>query len=626
MLDDDEEETLILRAGTLIPSATLTAHPSQTIRPSGAKADPTLDEAVEVFREQARQQEGAGAVAVEGVLGIGGMGIVHLARQTVVGRQVAVKSIRPEVASRKARRRLLEEAWVTGTLEHPNIVPVYTITIDESGEPHIILKRIEGVSWDALIQDPDAVAERFGATDLLVWNVDILIRVCNAVHFAHSRGIIHRDIKPDNVMIGEFGEVYVLDWGLAVGLSRDPEGRIPCAADETRAAGTPRYMAPEMVSGEGARLSVRSDIYLLGGILYRLLTGAPPHRGETIAETLDGIAAFQPRLPLDAPRALATLCRSALAADPDDRPRSALEFQRGLRTWLNQRGADELAMEATEQLAALEEALEQGADRETVYRRFCACRLGLQQALRVWPENEAAQGGLRTAILHVTRYELSEGDTRAAEGLLAEVVSPPTMMLEELEAMKRAQAAEAAEVARFREFHDPTLGQRTRIFITTLVGTLWTIAPLVAWRFGPSLTITSLTEFNVVMLVLLVGLMLWGRESMSRTVINRQVVFATILVPLATLMFCGWGALTDTPAIDIATLSIALYCILSTMLTISVEVLLFPVALFYLAAFFISTLRPELLYLAIAGANLGMTLTLGIVSAIRARQYAASAR
>jgi tRNA A-37 threonylcarbamoyl transferase component Bud32 len=616
-----DDETLTHRAATLIPSATFTAHPSQTIRPADASSSPTLDAAVEGFRRQAGHREGA--VAVEGVLGIGGMGIVHLARQTVVGRQVAVKSIRPEVASRKARRRLLEEAWVTGALEHPNIVPVYTITIDEDGEPHIILKRIEGESWDVLIGDAGAVAARFGAVDLLVWNVDILMRVCDAMHFAHSRGVIHRDIKPDNIMIGEFGEVYVLDWGLAVGMERDIEGRIPWAGDETRAAGTPRYMAPEMVAGEGGMLSPQSDIYLLGGVLYRLLTGAAPHRGETIAQTLDGIHSFQPRIPPDAPRTLARLCRAALSADPTDRPPSALDFKRSLQTWLSQRGAGELAAEATEQLAALEEALEQGADREAIYRRFGACRFGYQQALKVWPENESAQGGLRTAILHVARYELSEGDTRAVEGLLAELLSPPTMMVEALEVMKHTQAAEAAAVARFRAYHDPSLGQSTRIFITMLVGVLWTIAPLLAWRFGPPLTIAGLTEFNVVMLTILVGLMIWGRESMSRTVINRQVVLATLLVPLATLMFCGWGALTGTPAEDIVTLSIALYCILTTMLTISVELLLFPMALFYLVAFVIATLWPSLLYFAISGANLGMTVTLGVVSVIRARQYAA---
>src|SRR6185312_16743575 len=111
------------------------------------------------------------------------------------------------------------------------------------GSPIIVLKRIEGVEWSTLIADPAEVERKFGATDLLAWNLGILMQVLNAVRFAHHRGVLHRDLKPSNVMIGDFGEVYLLDWGIAVSLRDDGSGRFLLATDATELAGTPCYMA-----------------------------------------------------------------------------------------------------------------------------------------------------------------------------------------------------------------------------------------------------------------------------------------------------------------------------------------------------------------------------------------------
>src|SRR5262249_52505984 len=152
---------------------------------------------------------------------------------------------------------LLRESWITGGLEHPNIVPVHDLTVDESGRPRLLLKRIEGLPWSEVLHDAEALRQRFASDDPLDFNVRVLMQVCSPVNFAHRRGIVPRDLKPQNVMIGEFQEVYVLDWGLAVSLVDDGSGRLPLAADVDEMAGTPAYMAPEMLGGRTRRITER---------------------------------------------------------------------------------------------------------------------------------------------------------------------------------------------------------------------------------------------------------------------------------------------------------------------------------------------------------------------------------
>ena len=213
------------------------------------------------------------------VLGEGGMGVVRSAEQVALGRIVAVKTLKPGRRDPASALDLLREAWVTGAIEHPNVVPVHYLDVEADGSPLLVLKRIEGVEWSALLGDAAEVERRFGATDLLAWNLGILMQVLNAVRFAHHRGVIHRDLKPANVMIGDFGEVYLLDWGIAVSLRDDGTGRFLLASKATEIAGTPCYMAPEMLGREsGPPLSERTDVYLAGlGALRARQRQPPPH-------------------------------------------------------------------------------------------------------------------------------------------------------------------------------------------------------------------------------------------------------------------------------------------------------------------------------------------------------------
>ena len=235
-------------------------------------------------------------------LGVGGMGVVRRAVQTSMAREVAVKTLRDDLDEPdRAALSLLQEAWITGAVEHPNVVPVHDVSMDEDGRPRIVLKRIEGTPWSTQLDDPEGVRHRFGVDDSLEWHLQTLLQVCNAVHFAHCRGIVHRDLKPSNVMVGSFGEVYVMDWGIAVSVADDADGRFPLATESREMAGTPCYMAPEMLGGDAPPVDARTDVYLLGATLYRILAGHPPHRSDTMHALLREVLVSQPEPPRDAP-------------------------------------------------------------------------------------------------------------------------------------------------------------------------------------------------------------------------------------------------------------------------------------------------------------------------------------
>jgi serine/threonine-protein kinase len=210
------------------------------------------------------------------------------------------------------------------------------------------MKRVEGRPWSELLTSPR----------LLVDHLETLVRVCDAVAFAHARGVLHRDIKPDNVMVGSFGEVYLVDWGLAVSLV--PDAVLPLAAD-AGLAGTPAYMAPEMAAGDGRSLSERTDVYLLGATLYEILTGRLPHRGTNSEAVLAAaLASPPPEFERPVPEELAAICTKAMAKRPDDRHQGAQAFKQAITEYLRHREAYLLFEQAQRGLKQLEGALGAG--------------------------------------------------------------------------------------------------------------------------------------------------------------------------------------------------------------------------------------------------------------------------
>ncbi|MHC5039494.1 MAG: serine/threonine-protein kinase, partial [Planctomycetota bacterium] len=240
--------------------------------------------------------------AILGEIARGGMGAIIKIIDNDIRRPVAMKVILEDDDDERVAR-FVEEAQVTGQLEHPNIVPVHELGLDAKGKVYFTMKLVKGDSLESILdriadKDPEA-CERFTRSHLL----HIFLKVCEAIAFAHNRGVVHRDLKPENVMVGGFGEVMVMDWGLAKLVSLIPRGPAGKARviPETLAAepgpvqhddfnvrtldgdilGTPSYMPPEQADGRIAEIDQRSDIFALGGILYKILTYEAPYFGET---------------------------------------------------------------------------------------------------------------------------------------------------------------------------------------------------------------------------------------------------------------------------------------------------------------------------------------------------------
>jgi serine/threonine protein kinase len=251
-------------------------------------------------------QPPASAYELGRILAKGGMGTILSARDNSIQRTVAVKVILTGAhASDEHVHRLITEARITGQLEHPNIVPLHELGVTADGVVYYTMRLVEGVTLSEVLdkirlKDRAAIA-KYPLRALLT----VFQKVCDAVAFAHSRGVVHRDLKPDNIMLGEFGEVFVMDWGLAKSLrggGRDtdtaqlgPTGAADLSRDSFKTLsgqvkGTPRYMAPEQAEGRVDDIDERTDIYALGAILYAILTLHPPVTGDTVNEVLTKVA------------------------------------------------------------------------------------------------------------------------------------------------------------------------------------------------------------------------------------------------------------------------------------------------------------------------------------------------
>jgi hypothetical protein len=545
MSDAEVLQTLRMKPGDITSFAeTMAQNPHSTIEPAQrGSSDAQGRRALEGLGEQLGHRGITSGLDMERTIGEGGMGIVRLATQRSLGRKVAVKTLRTNMKSQAATLRLLREAWVTGTLEHPNIVPVYDLGLDDDGSPIIVLKRIEGVEWGEVMKNEAVARERFGAADLLEHNLRILVQVSNAVSLAHARGVLHRDLKPENVMIGSFGEVYLVDWGIAVSLVADPLGRLPLAADQEEIAGTPCYMAPEMLGALGA-LSERTDVYLLGAILHEILTGEAPHNGsfkQIVGSILLSTFTYAP----DVPRELADIARRAMSQKPENRFASADELRLRLEWYLRHRGSLAISAEAHRRLDDMQALVDNDASPDAVhdqlYHLFAECRFGFRQALKESSDNETARLGLRRAIEIVVRFELDRGAAEAAAGALAELEDPPADLVERVNASLRARVAEKKKIERLDRLDadlDPAIGRRTRVGVTTMLGVLWTIAPQIIGHLEktrPDYPYWFMYAWSFGVISVGAGVVYWARDSLTKTAVNRRIVSTAMLVFAAQL-------------------------------------------------------------------------------------------
>ena len=290
------------------------------------------------------------------LIGRGGMGEVMQAYDQRIGREVAIKRMRGASPSDEQITRFLREARIQARLDHPAIVPVYELGTDAHGQPYFTMKRLAGVTLAQRLVDGGPLQPLLRA----------LVDVCLAVELAHARGIVHRDLKPANIMLGDYGEVYVLDWGVARVLTDDrrapSHAEIDTLGDGTQTGamlGTPGYMAPEQIKGIPATQG--ADVYALGAILFEILAGEPlhPHGNPAIASTLTNPQDSPARRRAD--RAIApeldAACLAALAEEPEQRP-TARQLADQIQAYLDgDRDLDRRRRLAVEQLAGAREAL-----------------------------------------------------------------------------------------------------------------------------------------------------------------------------------------------------------------------------------------------------------------------------
>jgi serine/threonine-protein kinase len=311
----------------------------------------------------------------------GGIGQVWLARDRHLDREVAIKELLPEnVGDTTTTARFVREARLTGQLEHPGIVPVYElITGPASGRTFYSMRFVRGrtLSDGAKAYHAKRAEGRADPLDFVAL-LTAFVAICNTIAYAHSRGVLHRDLKGANVILGDFGEVIVLDWGLAKIVGRPDEAQAgsfhstpgeaqdPSLTVEGQVMGTPAYMAPEQAEGRLDQIDHRTDIYGLGAILYEILTGQPPFVGYDTFDVLKKAIKGKPPAPReilpDVPPGLEAACLKALAKDPNQRYASAADLGQEVQRWqdVQRRQAEDALRRQTEILRSILNSMSDG--------------------------------------------------------------------------------------------------------------------------------------------------------------------------------------------------------------------------------------------------------------------------
>jgi serine/threonine-protein kinase len=272
-------------------------------------------------------------------LGRGGMGRIHPATDRNLLRHVALKRLDRELARVPMYKDgFIAEAQMTGQLEHPNIVPVHELAVSEEGVPYFTMKLVQGINFDAWLRDPK---HELGSTERLQEGLEIFLKVCDAVAYAHHRGVIHRDLKPENIMVAGFGQVYLMDWGLAKLTRTRPASGARAQMEAKGAVGTPTFMAPEQARGNPEEMDERSDIFGLGAILYEIISGKMPYGASmnvdfVLAQAVAGkvVPIDQATLGIGVSKRIRSIVEKATAVKPDDRYQTVVELQEAVRGFL----------------------------------------------------------------------------------------------------------------------------------------------------------------------------------------------------------------------------------------------------------------------------------------------------
>lgn len=292
--------------------------------------------------------ESAKRLRLESVHSTGGIGRVWKARDEVLNREIAFKELLPDRArSKQNRARFFREAQITAQLTHPGVVPVHDY-VDEKGQHFYTMRFVKGRTLTEVIEEYHGdTAETEAGYSALLRLLNHFVSICQTIAYAHSKNVIHRDLKGDNVIVGDFGEVIVLDWGLAKRHEKtaDPSQQTATGNQydlfhtvQGERLGTPAFMAPEQAEGRLDLIDFRTDVYGLAAILYELLTGDPPFTSTKISQVLSDVLGTMPVAPherrADVPPGLEAICMKGLAKKGEDRQQSVEELTRQIEDWI----------------------------------------------------------------------------------------------------------------------------------------------------------------------------------------------------------------------------------------------------------------------------------------------------
>jgi serine/threonine-protein kinase len=472
-------------------------------------------------------------------LGSGGMGEVRLCRDRAIGREVALKVLHPSRATQgELRERFVREARVQAQLEHPAIVPVYDFGVDAEGLAYFTMKRVRGVTLEEIIdglrRNDAETLRQYGRHRLLA----AFVQVCRAIDYAHERGVLHRDLKPANIMLGGYGEVYVLDWGLArvrsasrnldAALGGEPIDVEVGENGQTAAGavfGTPAYMAPEQIRGE--LLDERADVYALGGILFEMLTLEPLHgvgsAGAMLGRALKGVdsrpASRNPSIPV--PPELEVSCIHACALDRKDRFASARELAEAIESYLS----GDRDLELRRELAAV----------HLVRAREAASRAFVPGAPTEERRAALAEAGRAVALAP------EDPDSRAV--LVDLLTRPPKRAPPEVLAAMEAES------------FDSHMKMLPRATLTLLLPWLFVL---------PALALIGVRDVRLVALVgapwCAVAAYVWLTHRFGSTSVMRQRAFAIVLAVVVASCSVFYGPMIIVPSLAVVmTLAMALH-------------------------------------------------------------------
>jgi serine/threonine-protein kinase len=396
------------------------------------------------------------------------------------------------------------------------------------------------------------------------------------VHFAHAQGVLHLDIKPENVMIGSFGEVYVVDWGLAVSM-RDEPG-LPSARDVRSPIGTPGSMAPEMASGDGASLAPYTDVYLLGATLHTVVTGTTRHSAPSVIACVWRAMRSDPvNYPPSVPEDLARICNRATARAPADRFASVDALRRAVVAFLRHRSAHKLYAAAALRHADFE-ALADKTDTAAARSRFLECRFGYQQCLAAWEEHPTAREGLERALSRMTEFELAHDNPEGAAAIVSEMRSPEAGLIARVEAARarrRGSDARLAELERFREDLDLERATRGMSRLAAVMALLWgTVLTTAAigdyvgsWHIGYAQGIAAISVFAIT----ITALGAWIRRHYHANDAQRRLLNANYVGAWSFVAFWVLTAYASLPFSSALAVFMSNVCVLWIMLTVLLD-------------------------------------------------------